>query len=296
MKALWQQFEELIGPIRHARDELNSGASRDAITDLETTLDIKLPDDIVASYLLHDGQKGIYALFGEFTLLPIKEMLELNVSGRKSITKEYRKVHDDSGVIKDCVASPNWIYIGDNGGNTILYVDLDPGQQGTCGQLIAACDGEPEFVARSFREFFAKLLNDIQYGTLTWDHDDGGFAELLNPQEESTEQKKFKQHVDQAMASPDYDDLKRMAAGKKVMLIGAIKPNHKTSKHLLYLKGGTVNVFGPIPHIRLGLGSAGSPVAVKIKIEIGKPRFLGLLGLLGLLAPEYRIISCERLE
>ncbi len=287
MKALWQQFEELIEPLQSARDELNSGVSRDAITELETTLDIKLPDDIVASYLLHDGQKGIYALFGEFRLIPIKEMLELNVSGRKSITKEYRKVHDDSGVIKDCIANPNWIYIGDNGGNTILFIDLDPGQQGTYGQIIEACDGEPEFVAKSFREFFARLVNDIQSGALSWNHKYSGFAEELSP-EEAIEEKKHTRRSDLAHKSLKYDDLQYLSPGKKVMLVGAIKPNHKTNKHLLYLKGGSISVVGTIPDIRLGLGYSGPPM-VKIKIKIGKPRLWGLL------APEYPIISCERL-
>lgn len=285
MKDLWQQFESLVEQTKEAREELNSGAPRAAITELEATLEIKLPDDFIESYLLHDGQKGIAALFGEFRLLPIKEMLELNVSGRKSITQEYLEVHDDAGVIKDCIDNPSWIYIGDNGGNTILYLDLDPGQQGTYGQIIAACDGEPEFVAKSFREFFAKLVNDIQSGNLHWDHKYGGFAEELSPKE-AREQQKLDRRSELAHKSLKYDDLQYLSPGKKVMLVGAIKPNHKTHKHLLYLKGGSVTVTGSIPHIRLGLGYSG-PTMVKIKIQIGKPR----LG--GLLSPQYAILSCE---
>ena len=285
MKSILEQFEKQLTCIEGAIDELFPPASDEELNMAEQELGINFPDDFRSLYKWRNGQQGILFLFDEFRLYSIDEMLEMNRSGREYLTPEDTKVSDDSGVIKDCIGNPNWIQFGDNGGNTILFLDMDPGKQGAVGQLLEACEGEPELQSNSIKEFLENITNKIASGEIAWDTDAGGFVEMDD--ESVTERECFKNRNKLIESAPNLEALARLHEGDKVTLVGAIKPNHKTKKHKLYIRGGPVRVTGDIGKINTGL--ADGPPLVEVSVKVGKK------ALLGIGAPSYEVISCVRI-
>ena len=285
MKSILEQFEKQLTCIEGAIDELFPPASDEELNMAEQELGINFPDDFRSLYKWRNGQQGILFLFDEFRLYSIDEMLEMNRSGREYLTPEDTKVSDDSGVIKDCIGNPNWIQFGDNGGNTILFLDMDPGKQGAVGQLLEACEGEPELQSNSIKEFLENITNKIASGEIAWDTDAGGFVEMDD--ESVKERENFKKRNKLIESAPNLEALARLHEGDKVTLVGAIKPNHKTKKHKLYIRGGPVWVTGNIGKINTAL--AGGPPFVEVSVKVGKK------GLLGMGAPSYEVISCVRI-
>ncbi len=56
-----------------ALDNVRAGATRDAVRAAEATLGVQFPDDMVVSYLVHDGQDTYSpALVGEWQLLSLE--------------------------------------------------------------------------------------------------------------------------------------------------------------------------------------------------------------------------------
>ena len=90
---------------------------------------------------------------------------------------ELQEVSDESGLFKDCIANTNWIQFADNGGNTIVFIDMDPGQRGTMGQILEACDGEPECNFNGIKAFIEDITNRISTGEIAWNKEAGSFWE-----------------------------------------------------------------------------------------------------------------------
>ncbi len=67
MDDTWSRIEDWLREnAPKVLDNLLPGVTRDAIRVTETALDVTLPDDMVASYLIHDGQDNYSpALMGE---------------------------------------------------------------------------------------------------------------------------------------------------------------------------------------------------------------------------------------
>ena len=83
-------------------------------------------------------------------------------------------------IIKDCINNLYWICFADNGGNGFLAIDLDPGDEGTHGQVIALYEDGVEYIANSFKQFMGSTLSEIETGELIWD--EGG---IFIPKEEA---------------------------------------------------------------------------------------------------------------
>ena len=175
MKLTLEKFEQHLKPIEHAKDELLPPATDEEISAVEKELNIEFPDDMRTLYKWHNGQIGIRALFGEFRIYRLKEVVELYKNGIKHCEPDYFEIEDDLGVFKDCIANHKWIPIGDNGGNTILFLDMDPGEQGTTGQLLESCDGEPECNFSGIKEFMNYLVKRIETGEVKWNEYTGSF-------------------------------------------------------------------------------------------------------------------------
>lgn len=177
MNSVLQKLEEHLGSIEGAQDELQPPATPEDLDAAEQELGVKFPEDFRQFYMWHNGNQGILFLFGSYRVFPIKELLELNRMGRETMDPELEEVSDESGVFKDCIANPNWIQFADNGGNTIVFIDMDPGQQGTMGQILEACDGEPECNFNGIKEFVEDITNRISTGKIAWNKEAGSFWE-----------------------------------------------------------------------------------------------------------------------
>ncbi|HCU53876.1 MAG TPA: hypothetical protein DIC36_06220 [Gammaproteobacteria bacterium] len=284
MKNILHKFEQQIADIDGALDEFNPPATAAELDAAERALGVKFPEDFRQLYLWHNGDQGNQFLFGEFRISSLAELLELNRSNRESMEPTWQQVTDASGVFKNCIANSKWIQFGDNGGNTILFLDMDPGQQGTPGQLLEASDGEPVCRYRGIREFLADLTRKIAEGELDWDDEAGCFMET--DEASVAELASLKNRMNVVNDAPDLAALSLLRPGDEVTLVGAIEPNQKTNKHQLYIRGGSVTVVGAIGKISAGL--VGGPPLVKVKVRAGKKTLLGMG------APTLEVVSCER--
>jgi len=285
MEKLLREFEGHIASINGAMDELLPPATSDELDMAEQELGITFPDDFRTLYQWHNGDKGILFLFGEYRISPLSEILELYRFAQQSSSPEWQQVSDESGVIKDCISNPKWIQFADNGGNTIVLLDMDPGKQGTPGQLIEACDGEPECRYSGVDAFITDITNRISTGQIAWDEESGCFWET--DEESVTERKTFDEKINLVESAPNFEALQRLNTGDEIDLVGAIKPNHKTHKHQLYIRNGSVTIVGDISNIGKGLSQR--PPLVKVKVRVGKKTLFGFG------APIYKVISCERI-
>lgn len=175
MQTILENFEQHLKPIDQAKDELLPPATDEEINAAEKELGIKFPGDIRTLFKWHNGQKGIHFLYDEFRMYPLKEVVDLHKNGLKHCEPDYFETEDESGVFKDCIANEKWINIGDNGGNTILFLDMDPGAQGTPGQLLESCDGQPECNFSGIKKFMNEVVRRIESEEIKWNENAGSF-------------------------------------------------------------------------------------------------------------------------
>ncbi|NNC66649.1 MAG: SMI1/KNR4 family protein [Gammaproteobacteria bacterium] len=175
MQTILEKFEKHLKPIDQVKDELYPPASAEEIESVENELAIIFPEDLRTLYKWHNGQVGTYFLFDEFRMYTLEEVVEYYKNGIKHCEPDYFETEDESGVFKDCIANTKWIPIGDNGGNTILFLDMDPGAKGTPGQLLDACDGQPECNYSGIKEFMTEVIRKIEAGEMKWNEDAGSF-------------------------------------------------------------------------------------------------------------------------
>ena len=284
MKNILRSLDEHFSSIDGAWEELNPPATPEALEAVERGLGVEFPNDFRQLYLWHDGEKGELFLFDSYRISPLSELMELNRDSRKSLRPEEKHVSGDSGVFKDCIANENWISFGDNGGNTILFIDLDPGKEGVYGQILESCDGETESRFTGIREFLTDFSKRISNGEIAWDDDSGCFGEKSGESAEQT--KKFKQKASIVSAAPSREQLAKLKAGDETTLVGALRPDRKSNRHLLHIKGGAVTIIGELPKLDIGL--MGGPPLVKVKVRVGKKPWLGFG------TPDYEILACER--
>ncbi len=137
----WQVIDDWFD--RHCsslREKLHGPASEEALSKLEKTVGLKLPDDFKASYLIHNGsERDVGPLVGNAMLSVegiAKEWKEL-----KKVAKVWEEllpiqVSHEKGMIKEDAVNPRWIpFVGPDEDN-FIGLDFDPGPKGTGGQII----------------------------------------------------------------------------------------------------------------------------------------------------------------
>ena len=284
MKTVLNSLERHFDTIEGAAQELNSPATQDELNAVERELGVDFPDDFRQLYLWHDGEKGDIFLFDSYRMYPLSEVMEVNLAWRKSMRREEKRDADDSGVFKDCTANEKWIAFGDNGGNSILLLDLDPGREGVYGQILESCDGENECEFTGVRTFLADISQRISSGEIAWDEEAGCFQDSTA---ESVQEIKTLNHKVAVMsAALNHEQLVRLNVGDDAMLVGALIADRRSNRHQLHIKGGTVTVVGELPPLHAGF--VGAPPLVQMRVRVGSAS-RGARD-----TADYVILSCER--
>lgn len=286
MKNTLLQFKNHLASINGALEELYAAASVEELDFVEQELGIKLPEDFRELYLTHNGQKGILFLFGEFRIHPLADIVKENRSLRELIDRKMQQVTDTSGTIKDCIHNPKWIVFGDNGGNTSLCIDLDPGQQGTMGQIIELMEGDDaRWCYSGIKSFIADVTEQIASKQLVWDEHAGGFWDTEEESEEERELERQRYKAVETAPIHNREDVLKLSIGDEAILIGSMKPKSSKSKHKIYLKGGPIVLLGRIDEFSTEL--TGDYILVKTMIRVGgRTRF-------GLKSQTYKVLFCE---
>jgi cell wall assembly regulator SMI1 len=145
---------------------LAKGASRAAIDAVEKAIGAPLPDEVVASLLVHDGQRSNAPAVGEWNLFGCKDIIRE--------WKIWKKLLDD-GTFDGSESSPRrgvksawwsgaWIPLTGDGAGDHLCADLDPDKGGAAGQVITMwhADARRNLVAKGWAAWLAELAGDLE--------------------------------------------------------------------------------------------------------------------------------------
>lgn len=142
---------------------LNPPATAEELDNFEGYLGCELPQDFKDLYYWHNGmndEDNMGSLFQGMEFLSL-ENIKVQRSGFED--EEAPLEHTDPQVKKDNVFNNKWIKFSHDGGRTGLYLDLDPTELGTVGQIIFV-DIDYDvgfFVAKSITDLVSVFLNDL---------------------------------------------------------------------------------------------------------------------------------------
>jgi cell wall assembly regulator SMI1/ankyrin repeat protein len=144
---LWKRIEKALKAAPAVKKSLKKGATEAQIAACEAALGATFPPDLLASYLIHDGQMtGAECLFPEefanldsgFLLLRLEEIgSQWKMWKGLADGGEFKKLKSqpDAGVRSDWW-NAKWVPFAWDGGGDSLCVDLAPAKGGTAGQVI----------------------------------------------------------------------------------------------------------------------------------------------------------------
>lgn len=171
------------------RKILRRPMAEEALRQFETTIGRSLPEDVIRSYLIHDGQDwwieedeylpGV--IFG-MRLMPLLEGEGVEWCWKYRIADAPERFQEDNPnachrytcyppkTIRNADARPGWVPLYWDSGFSFLGIDLDPGPQGVAGQVIPFSTergpwGENRFVlATSWGHFLEDIADELEAG------------------------------------------------------------------------------------------------------------------------------------
>lgn len=158
---------------------LNQGVSDSGIYAFEEKTELKLPEDVRESFLIHNGHEEVYpgAIVGE-PLDPL-ESVQGSVLFQQQICAEYDESDGDDHWDTRAKSFPvdaihcrsfngRWVAMGDWDSNC-YGIDLDPGPNGVVGQVINfGRDEEEKYVlAQSWAHFLEDIVDELEAGNLS---------------------------------------------------------------------------------------------------------------------------------
>ncbi|MCX4029736.1 SMI1/KNR4 family protein [Endozoicomonas sp. SM1973] len=165
-------------------DALNAGASQKQIEQLEAELGTSLPNDLRAFLLAVSGEKtdnffhhlctcGILPFHGD--LFSVSEILnqrqyhlehDIALNNSKDFQKMATVYQAHCPEVKPLNYDPLWIPIGGDPGFNIVFVDLNPTNQGTVGQVFEHCYeiAQRELLASSLTHYLKQYAEGLGKG------------------------------------------------------------------------------------------------------------------------------------
>jgi cell wall assembly regulator SMI1 len=164
MKAIWDRIHTWLDANAPAGyGDLRPGASADEIRAAEEAMGLKLPDDVVASYRIHDGQDtqaryGRGLVGGEgWRLLPLQEIVEQWGHWSRADPKDARSVP-----------------IADIGTGDYVFLDLDPDAEEPVHLMIQRRDtSDPDPFMPSFSFWLEDFVDELEGGEFAYSESHG---------------------------------------------------------------------------------------------------------------------------
>ncbi len=198
----WKRIELwLTTNAPEALEYLKGPATEDAIGRAEAKLRLKLPDDVRASLLVHDGSAnptsdyGIaegFVLYSLDKVIKTRELMHrLRASGDIPASLD-REAEPDPGV-RPVWWHDNWIPVAANTSRVLVCVDLDPAPGGSFGQLVLYISdtSDRKVIAPSFAAWLERIATRLESGTIVARRDDTGELEAIggwHPDEETDDE------------------------------------------------------------------------------------------------------------
>lgn len=180
LNRLWREFEEwcidalpesFAWPLSYPATELE-------VERTEGLIEQRFPSDLRRSWLKYNGsnEMGLFGVVSEGCWCSLAEV--------RQHVKFFRSLDFDTsceprdfkpiGPMKPVHWSDGWVPISDHSSGDHLCLDLDPPTEGRRGQLFSEWHeyiGPWHFVASSFEDFLARLVEHVQSSRYYWRHD-----------------------------------------------------------------------------------------------------------------------------
>jgi cell wall assembly regulator SMI1 len=170
MQEIWERIDAWLRVnASKVFDRLQPGASDSAIEAVENALSIQFPDDVKASYRIHNGQSdsdyGLMVDAQEFLSL---ERIQAEWSVWKGLLDKgsFEGGSDpDQGIRADWY-NAKWIPLTSDGCGDNYCLDLAPAEGGNVGQIIMMVhdDVDRQFLAPSFRSWLEDYATKLESG------------------------------------------------------------------------------------------------------------------------------------
>jgi cell wall assembly regulator SMI1 len=165
----WGFLESQIG----GASVLPAGASARAISQAEVVMGIEFPDDFRRLLLRHDGS-GNYFISpykvggGEQSFLALKDVTA-TWKGMVEIGADFEKdgeFGEQIGPIKQSYWNKRWIPFTENGCGDNIFIDLDPAESGSPGQVVDWWHegGVSTFQSSNVREWLNEVVEQVKIG------------------------------------------------------------------------------------------------------------------------------------
>ena len=182
MKQAWRRLKVwLSANIPGVLETMNPGATDAEIVAYENAIERALPDDVRQWFRLHDGQDDDADGGLIFNLCPISLAESLHQwtawLENEAMNSEIESTSLPAGAIQRLYTSRGWIPLTHDFGGNFLGVDLDPGPNGTVGQVINFGRDESTkcVAATSWAQFIEWIAAEYERGRLVFESDDEGF-------------------------------------------------------------------------------------------------------------------------
>lgn len=170
MQQLWQRLEIILQETNPSvLADLAPPATDTEISTLESQLGVKLPKDFIACLKVHNGQRGkADGLFDGSKFLSTSGILQYWTMMEdvldSGIFDDFNPDDLSSDGVKSGAWIPKWIPIIDYGNGDFWCLDLDPGEDGSYGQVIQYWheDAEAQKEANSFKEWFSNFIDSLE--------------------------------------------------------------------------------------------------------------------------------------
>jgi cell wall assembly regulator SMI1 len=273
-------------------EDLNPGASDEALGELQTALGLELPEPFLQCLRVHNGESDgwpfkVFADMGAY--LPCEQIVEnwqmrVQIAGQVdddfSDEERAEQIRDGiifiEGPVRPSVFNAGWVPIMDCNGDVFWALDFAPAEGGVPGQLIQVdlegCDWK--VVANSFDELFERYVEALEADEFEID-----YHGVVTREPADEEQDKNDYAANKAFDSaPGIDDLKNLEPGSEVEIVGLRIGRADGDNCAMCIRGGDVNLKGSLR------GTTFNEV-LRVKIRVGKRRGMGLLG------PRHEILS-----
>lgn len=175
MQTIWAKIETWLEEnAPSVLRTLQLGAKEEEIQRVEAALGVELPEDVKASYRIHDGQLG-FGLFEGQEFLSLARMLD-----EWKVWQSLLEGNDFAGLTSDPEPgiradwwNAKWIPLTYDGAGNHYCLDLDPDEGGDYGQIITLWhdDSLREKVASSFEEWLEAYAQGLESGKYVYNED-----------------------------------------------------------------------------------------------------------------------------
>jgi cell wall assembly regulator SMI1 len=179
MEETWRRIEAWLA--EHVTDgsvTLNPGATEEAIQKAETTMGMRLPEDLRASYLRHNGQPyDANGLLEGYLFQPLEQVVaDWKVWKERTEEGAFEGLDGDpEPFIQGDWWNVKWIPVAANGGGDHICVDMAPAHGGYYGQVIAMWhDWERRaYIAGGFQEWLQRIADGLESSAYVYVEDKG---------------------------------------------------------------------------------------------------------------------------